>query len=51
MNASSIEITSGATVSADGTQGGQSLSSARYCHFHVYVMIAALTIRSILSVA
>ena len=41
MNASSIEITSGATVSADGTQGGQPYSSARY----------GLTIRSILSVA
>lgn len=50
MNASSIEITSGATVSADGTQG-ELYSSARYCHFHVYVMIPALAIRSILSVA
>ena len=50
MNASSIEIASGATVSADGTQG-ELYSSARYCHFHVYVMIPALAIRSILSVA
>ena len=45
MNASSIEITSGATVSADGTQGGLWNSYARYCHFHAYVIIPALTMR------
>jgi hypothetical protein len=44
MNASSIEITSGATVSADGTQG-ELYSSTRYCHFHAYVIIPALTMR------
>ena len=33
MNASSIEITSGATISADGTEGGlYSSSTSRYRH-------------------